>query len=163
MLATVTPAPDDAAEVRLVTQQARWTGPGQPEALGDDREPWFLISGEIENGGRRPLAYVRLTYELLADGQVVAREMGYNRRAEALRDPAVESGAVAAATLQIPPLAAGERDGFRMIFLRGAAPRFDAWRVHVDAAPPPQMHGSARRVRHADGTPTIVRTPSPVR
>jgi hypothetical protein len=125
-----------APPVRIVSQQARWTGPGPSSELGDDREPWFLISGELENQGSQALAHVRVVYELLAAGVVVAREFGYNRRAEALRDPAVESGQVDAASLALPPLGAGERDSFRMLFLRGDAPRFDDWRVRIDAAAP---------------------------
>ncbi|MDX2165796.1 MAG: hypothetical protein SF182_01985 [Deltaproteobacteria bacterium] len=128
-------APPTAPPVRIVSQQARWTGPGPTDALGDDREPWFLISGALENQGTQPLAHVRLIYELLADGVVVAREFGYNRRAEALREPQVEAGRVDPCSLALPPLAPGERDAFRMLFLRGDAPRFDEWRVRVDAAP----------------------------
>jgi hypothetical protein len=79
---------------------------------------------------------VRLVYELVADGVVVAREYGYNHRAEALRDPEVESGAVRRESLAIAPLQPGEADLFRMVFLRGAVPRFDSWRVRVEAATP---------------------------
>jgi hypothetical protein len=42
VLTAVTLAPPAGAQVRLLSQQARWTGLGQPDALGDDREPWFL-------------------------------------------------------------------------------------------------------------------------
>ena len=128
-------APPAAVEpVRIVSQQARWTGPAPSGELGDDREPWFLISGEIENTGTQPLAHVRLVYELLDADTVVAREFGYNRRAEALRDPEVEAGRQAPASLDVAPLAGGARDAFRMLFLRGDAPHFDAWRVRIDAA-----------------------------
>lgn len=96
----------------------------------------FLISGEVRNDGSVPLADVHFVYELLADQVVVAREHGYNRRAEALREPAVESGAVSRESLAIAPLQPGESDLFRMVFLRGAIPSFDGWRVRIEAAPP---------------------------
>ncbi len=92
-----------------------------------------------------PLASVRLTYELLADGVVVAREYGYNRRAEAMRDPNVESGAVPPDDLAIPPLQPGESDLFRMVFLRGSMPRFDTWRVRIEAATPATGAPAPRR------------------
>ncbi|MEO8602377.1 MAG: hypothetical protein ABI629_07370, partial [bacterium] len=154
VLLTATPALQLATDVRLVAQQARWTGLGPPDGFADDREPWFLISGEIENSGTLPLAHVRMVYELLADGQVVARESGYNRRAEALRDPAVESGEVDAASLHLPPLGPGERDSFRMIFLRSDTPRFDAWHVRVEAVT--RLTGDA-----ATGAPTAGARPTP--
>jgi len=135
LLIAATPAPRADGPARIVSQQARWTGLAPPDALGDDREPWFLVSGELENAGARPIAHVRLVFELLAAGAVVAREIGYNRRAEALRDPDVEAGRVDPATLRLPPLAAGERDAFRMLFFRSDAPHFDSWRVRVDEAP----------------------------
>jgi len=138
-LVAVTPTTSVPAAIRIVSQQARWTGLGPPDALGDDREPWFLISGEIENVGRRAIPHVRLIYELLVDDHVVAREIGYNRSAEALRDPQVESGAVNASALHIAPLGPGRRDGFRMLFMRSDVPRFETWRVRIDnseAAPP---------------------------
>ena len=80
--------------------------------------------------------FIAAARELVADGVVVAREYGYNRRAEALREPAVESGAVAREQVAIPPLRPGETDLFRMMFLRGDVPRFDEWRVRVEAATP---------------------------
>ncbi|MBX3027423.1 hypothetical protein KF840_21200 [bacterium] len=117
---------------RIVSQQARWSGLAQVGELGAGAEELFVISGEVRNDGAAPLAAVRLVYELTADGEVVAREHGFNRRAEALREPAVESGAVAAAALAIAPLQPGDADLFRMAFVRGSVPRFDGWRVRVD-------------------------------
>lgn len=135
LLALATPLPSPPA-IEVVSQNGRWTGVGDLDALRDVHASMFLISGRLRNRGATPVAHVRLVYELLADGAVVAREWSYNRRAEALRDPAVESGAVAADALAIPPLAPGATDDFRMLFLRGDAPRFDAWRVRIEAAPP---------------------------
>ncbi len=131
LLAAATPTAGEA--VRIVSQQARWTGPAPSDGLGDDREPWFLISGEVQNTSAQPLAHVRLIYELLQAETVVAHEFGYNRRAEALRDPDVEAGRQDAADLTLQPLAAGERDSFRMLFLRGDAPHFDSWRVRIES------------------------------
>jgi hypothetical protein len=138
LLTAATPVPTAAPAARIVSQQARWTSLAPVDALTADTDGMFLISGEVRNDGPVPLADVRLVYELLADGAVVAREYGYNRRAEALRDPAVESGASSRESLAIAPLPPGESDLFRMMFLRGAVPRFDGWRVRVEAATPVQ-------------------------
>ena len=138
LLIAVTPAPSAAppAAARIVREEARWTSIAPVDELGSGEAGMFLISGEVRNDGGAPLADVRMAYELLADGVVVAREYGYNRRAEALRDPDVESGAVRREDLAIAPLQPGESDLFRMIFLRSSTPRFDTWRVRVDAATP---------------------------
>lgn len=136
LLTAAAPAPTPAPAARIVAQHARWTGLAPVEALAADADGLFLISGEVRNDGAVPLADIRLVYELVADGVVVAREHGYNRRAEILRDPAVESGAVRRESLAIAPLQPGESDLFRMIFLRGSVPRFDSWRVRIEAATP---------------------------
>lgn len=136
LLAAAAPAPTAAPAARIVAQQARWTSLAPAGELGAGEDGIFLVSGEVRNDGAVPLADVRLVYELVAAGVVVAREHGYNRRAEALRDPAVESGAVRRESLVIAPLQPGEVDVFRMIFLRGAVPRFDGWRVRIEAATP---------------------------
>ena len=137
LLLAVTPMPTATpVTARIVSQGARWTSLLPVDDLAAGGEGFFLISGEVRNDGTAPLADVRLVYELVADGVVVAREYGYNRRAEALREPAVESGAVAREQVAIPPLRPGETDLFRMMFLRGDVPRFDEWRVRVEAATP---------------------------
>ncbi|HSP98731.1 MAG TPA: hypothetical protein VL049_16030 [Candidatus Dormibacteraeota bacterium] len=136
LLTAATPSPGASAAARIIAQQARWTGLAPVDELGAGEDGMFLISGEVRNDGPLPLAEVQLVYELLADGVVVASEHGYNRRAEALRDPEVESGAVRRESLAIAPLLPGESDLFRMVFLRGAVPPFDSWRVRVDTATP---------------------------
>lgn len=137
VLLGTTPAPTPPpAPARIVARDARWTGLAPVDELAGTADGLFLISGQVRNEGAVPLADVRLVYELLADGVVVAREHGYNRRAEALRQPAVEAGLVSREQLAIAPLRPGESDLFRMIFLRADVPRFDAWRVRVDAADP---------------------------
>jgi hypothetical protein len=135
------PPPPGAAHI--VAQDARWTSLAPVDELAAGRDGLFLISGEVRNDGAVPLAGVRLVYELLADGVVVAREHGYNRRAEALRDPDVESGAVPRPRVGVTPLQPGDSDLFRMVFLRGDVPRFDAWRVRVEAVTP--LPGDAQR------------------
>lgn len=131
------PPMSGGAPAHIVAEEARWTGLAAAGELAADRADMFLISGEVRNDGATALGAVRLVYELTAAGAVVAREHGFNRRAEALRDPRVESGEVAAATLAIAPLRSGETDRFRMIFFRDAVPRFDAWRVRIDTVLPP--------------------------
>ena len=128
--APVTPAGDSA--VRITRQAARWTGFGGPDLLSDGTESLFLISGELRNGGTRPVAYVKLGFELLDDtGLVLASEYGYNRKAEDLRGPEYEAGQVSRDELHIEPLAPGATDDFRMIFFRVDVPRFEKWRVRV--------------------------------
>ena len=120
LLIAVTPAPSAAPPAaRIVRQEARWTSVAPVDELDSGEAGMFLISGEVRNDGGAPLADVRMAYELLADGVVVASEYGYNRRAEALRDPEVESGTVRREDLAIAPLQPGESDLFRMMFLRG--------------------------------------------
>ena len=136
LLTAATPAPGAPPAARIVTQQARWTGLAPVDELGAGEDGMFLISGEVRTAAAVPLAEVEIVYELLADGVVVASERGYNRRAEALRDPEVESGAVRRETLAIAPLQPGESDLFRMVFLRGAVPPFDSWRVRIEGANP---------------------------
>lgn len=132
LLLTVTTAPGNA---RIIAQQARWTSLVAMDELSADGAGLFVISGTVRNESGAPLAHVRLVYELLAGDTVVASEHGYNRRAEALRDPQVEGDPRAAAALTIAPLTPGEEDLFRMMFLRGSTPPFDRWRVRIDAAP----------------------------
>jgi hypothetical protein len=129
--ASTTP-PGDHPGARIVSQSARWTGLLTMDDLQDESETMFLISGEIENGGPTPIAWVKLGYELLGDDDaVLASEYGYNFRAEALRGAAVEAGEVASAEVPIRPLAPGEKDMFRMVFFRSDVPRFERWRVRI--------------------------------
>jgi len=141
-LAVATPLPTPAGPptasdggVRIVAQSARWTGLVAMDDLTDGANTMFLISGEIENGGATPVSWVKLGYELLADGSdddaVLASEYGYNFRAEALRSAVVEAGEVAPTAVPLRPLAPGERDLFRMVFFRSDVPRFERWRVRI--------------------------------
>lgn len=142
VIAAVTPHPEGSpavaaptAGIRIVSQAARWTSLLTADELRDNGDTMFLISGEIENTGAGPVRWVKLTYELLADtasGEVVlASEYGYNRRAEALRSPAVEAGTTPATAVPVRSLAPGDTDRFRMVFFRADVPRFDRWRVRI--------------------------------
>ena len=142
ILAAATPSPGPSttpgarvADVRIVSQSARWTSLLPLDELKDGTDTMFLISGEVENAGAAPVIWVKLTYELLADGNesdvVLASEYGYNFRAEALRSPAVEAGEIPIAEVPVQPLAPGEKDLFRMVFFRADVPHFDRWRVRI--------------------------------
>lgn len=124
-----------SGEVRVISQSARWTGLLPMNEFKDDSESMFLISGELENDTPAPVSAVKIGYELLGDtsgGEVVlASEYGYNFRAEALRSPAVEAGDVAPTMVPVQPLGPGEKDLFRMVFLRSDVPRFERWRVRI--------------------------------
>ena len=134
-LAQASPAAAAHDGIRIVHQSARWTSLLAGDELKDSGDTMFVISGEVENTGSAPVRWVKLVYELLndtADGEVVlASEHGYNLRAEALRNPAVESGATPAAAVPVRRLAPGETDLFRMVFFRADVPHFDRWRVRV--------------------------------
>jgi hypothetical protein len=140
-------SPEHAEIVRVRWVQGSWTGLLAADPLGEDANAVYLVSGELENAGSHPIAWVRLRYELLDDAyRVVASEHGYNRRAEALREPAVEAGQTAAEVAAIEP---GGSDGFRMMFFRSDVPRFSRWRVTVLAVGkpgqrPPDDGASAR-------------------
>ena len=124
---------EDPAKVAQVSrQEARWAGPGGGDILSDPSSTWFVISGDVRNADSKPLAYVKLVYELVDDsGTTLASEHGYNHRAEDLRLPAYEAGTIRRADLHIPPLQPGESDSFRMMFIRIEVPRFSSWRVRV--------------------------------
>ena len=121
--------------VRIASESARWTSLLPVDELQGGGDTMFLISGEVENAGATPVASVKLSYELLADGNagevVVASEYGYNFRAEALRSPAVEAGEVPIAEVPVRSLGPGEKDLFRMVFFRSDVPRFERWRVRI--------------------------------
>lgn len=123
---------DPAKFAHVSRQEARWAGPGGGDILNDPSSNWFVISGDVRNADSKPLAYVKLVYELIDEsGTTLASEHGYNHRAEDLRLPAYEAGEIRRADLHIPPLQPGESDSFRMLFIRSEIPRFSGWRVRV--------------------------------
>ncbi|MGH7857270.1 MAG: DUF3179 domain-containing (seleno)protein, partial [Candidatus Binatia bacterium] len=134
-----TPKPSSAApaadsRVAIVEHEGDWadlTGVGPVGEL-NDAGSFYLIKGTLRNETRSPIEYVRLAYELVdAAGEVVFREHGYNRRAEALRDEAVESGEASAAD-PVEPIPPSGTDSFRMFFFGDELPSFDGYRVRVD-------------------------------
>jgi hypothetical protein len=138
LLALATPAlavdpTPPASAVRILHQAGRWTGTAGGDMLSDSTHSMFLISGALQNAGDRPLAYVKLRFELLdSDGVVLASEYGYNHGAEDLRRPGYEAGKVGRKALHLEPIAPGAVDMFRMLFVRGSMPaHFDHWRVRV--------------------------------
>ncbi|GIW41284.1 MAG: hypothetical protein KatS3mg076_1861 [Candidatus Binatia bacterium] len=126
-------ASENPRAVEILSQRGYWTGLRGPDFLRDAEEgTYFVVSGRLENRSGRALLAVKLAYELLdAEGHVVASEFGYNRRAEALREPDYEAGRLSLESLGVEPLGSGESDDFRMLFLRGDVPRFESWRVRV--------------------------------
>lgn len=101
----------------------------QPETdLFESRDGLFVVAGRLENLSGQALAHVELLFELLdADGNVVASEEGFNRKAEALFDDVDEAAA-------IESIPAGGDDSYRMIFFGDEVPGFDAPRVSVRKA-----------------------------
>jgi hypothetical protein len=146
------PQPPDP--VRIVSQSARWAGLLGPDELSDERVSVFVISGEVENVGPAPIAFIKLAFELIRDGaegeSIVANEYGYNLRAEALRDPALEAGDPRATPPSIRPLAPGERDLFRMTFFRQDVPHFERWRVRILTAATAAAAPTRRPVHEGD-------------
>jgi hypothetical protein len=127
-----TPRPAGDSPVEIVESSARWTNLPGVDELGGDGTSFYVISGTLRNAGTRSVGHVKLRFDLIdADGVVVASEYGYNRLAEDLRLPDYEEGKIPRVELHITPLAAGESDTFRMMFLRGAVPSFATWRVRV--------------------------------
>jgi hypothetical protein len=131
-LARVDMTPDQARHVRVKWAEGHSSALAAGGELGIDERAIFLISGEVENVGDQRIAWVKFRFDLLDAGyDVVASEYGYNRSAEALREPAVESGQQDPATLKIAPIEPGKTDGFRMTFFKSEVPRFVRWRVKI--------------------------------
>lgn len=131
-----TPLPPSAGDrrsaIEIVEQNARWMNLLAADELSGDGASFYVISGTLRNAGSSSVGHVRLGFDLVdADGVVVASEYGYNRRAEDLRLPEYEAGKIPRSDLHIRPLAAGESDTFRMMFVRGAVPAFSSWSIRV--------------------------------
>jgi hypothetical protein len=95
-------------------------------------EPILLINGRLANASDKPLIYVNLQFELLGeDNVVVFRDYGYNRKAEALREEAYESGTTPLAEMGIEQIKTGAQDEFRFIFFKNDVPEFTAYRIRV--------------------------------
>lgn len=131
-LARVDMTSDQARHIRVKWAEGQSTALAAGGELGVDERAMFLITGEVQNVSDQRIAWVKFRFDLLDAGyDVVASEYGYNRSAEALREPAVESGQQDPATLKIPPIDPGSTDGFRMTFFKSEVPRFVRWRVKI--------------------------------
>jgi hypothetical protein len=79
-------------------------------------------------------------------GAVVAREYGYNRRAEALREEALENREGSLSEIDIEPIPPGGTDSFRMFFFREGE-RFERGGASSASANPEPPTGQTSRFR----------------
>lgn len=115
------------APIRILSHRGEWTAFFN---TGGSGEPFFLITGQLENTSGKPLIYIKFQFELLSDdGVVLHRDYGYNRKAEALREEEYESGKKSLAEMKIDPVAAGAQDGLRFFFFKDEIPEFHSYRV----------------------------------
>ena len=113
--------------IRILSYRGEWTS---FFSTGGGGEPFFMITGQLENISGKPLTYVKFQFELLSeDGVVLQRDYGYNRKAEALREEEYESGKKSLADMKIEPVPAGTQDGFRFFFFKNEIPEFHSYRV----------------------------------
>lgn len=119
----------DGLGVGILSHQGQWTS---LLGTGGSSEPLFLISGQVENRAKKPLAYIKLQCELLGQENVtVFRDYVYNRKAEALREEDYENGKKTLADMQIEPINAGAQEAFRFIFFKSDVPEFLSYRIRV--------------------------------
>ncbi|MBI3246839.1 MAG: hypothetical protein HYZ50_10055 [Deltaproteobacteria bacterium] len=124
---TVAPAP--TAGVAILSPKGEWSTFASMEGSG---EPIFLITGRVKNTSGKPLSYVKMQFELLdKDGVVLLRDYGYNRKAEALREEAYESGKKALKDMELEELPTEAEDGFRFLFFQVDIPPFHSYRIRV--------------------------------
>ena len=115
--------------IRILSHRGEWTS---FFSTGGSGEPFFLIAGQLENTLGKPVTYVKFQFELLSeDGIVIHRDYGYNRKAEALREEAYESGKKSLAEMKIEPVATGTQDGFRFFFFKDDIPEFHSYRIRL--------------------------------
>jgi hypothetical protein len=62
---------------------------------------------------------------------MVFRDYGYNRKAEALREEAYETGQKTLAEMGIEEIGVGTQDGFRFFFFKRDVPEFRSYRIRV--------------------------------
>ncbi len=132
-------AADDArptTDVRMEETKSYWTSIGvdiMTDATGDPDKcnGLFVISGTLKNISSEPIRAVLLEFTLVAsDGAVVYRRESFNRAAEALLD-VEDAMTVAGSRSDIPPIAPGATDSYRMIFIGEEIPAFDHPAVSV--------------------------------
>lgn len=132
---TLTPVPGSLVQteglgVRLLSHRGQWTF--LPSFAGGVAVTTFLISGQLDNTSGKPLTYVKLQFELLGEDEIVVfRDYGYNRKAEALREEAYETGQKTLADMGIGETGVGAQDEFRFFFFKGEVPEFRSYRIRV--------------------------------
>jgi hypothetical protein len=98
---------------------------------------FYNVVGTLENGGKTPVAWVKLRVEALdARGAVVASTDAYNESAEALSAPGADVEALVASG-KVTPIAPGATQRFRASFLEDEHPGVVSHRVTVAEAPTP--------------------------
>jgi hypothetical protein len=120
--------PADALGVRFLAHQGQWTS---FLSMNGGAEPILLITGRLENTSGKPFTYVKLQFELLGGDDVVFRDHGYNRKAEALREEAYETGQKPFTEMDVEQLGVGAQDEFRFIFFKADVPEFRFYRIRV--------------------------------
>ena len=126
------------SDVRIEETKSYWTAIGidlMADATGepDRRDGLFVVSGMLRNVSSAPVRAVQLEFTLVApDGAVLYRRESFNRGAEALLDVEEPMTAVSERP-DIPPIAPGATDSFRMIFIGEEIPAFDHPAVAVRA------------------------------
>ncbi len=123
--------PTDGLGVRVLSHSGEWTF--LPLLADVERAvTTFLISGQLENTSDKPLTYVKLQFELLGEDEIVVfRDYGYNRKAEALREEAYETGQKMLADMGTEEVGVGAHDGFRFFFFKEEVPEFRSYRIRV--------------------------------
>jgi hypothetical protein len=121
--------PTDELGVRFLAHHGEWTS---FFSMSGGAEPILLITGQLENTSDKPVTYVKLQFELLGeDNVVVFRDHGYNRKAEALREEAYETGQKPLTEMDIEQLGVGAQDQFRFLFFKADVPEFRSYRIRV--------------------------------
>lgn len=122
----------------------------EPIAFVDHKDEWqnvygflyYRVIGHVKNASDQPLKHVKLELEVLdKDGKVIARQVGYNQKAQMLAEEKDEKlGAAPEETAkEIEPLAAGGDDYFGVGITKGDLPkkaRFASYCIKVTEAPP---------------------------
>ena len=121
--------PTDGLGARVLDHRGEWTS---FFSMSGGSEQILLINGQIENTSGKPLAYVKLQFELLGEDDVVVfRDYGYNRKAEALREEVYEKGQKPLQDMGVEGIGSGAQDTFRFIFFKADVPEFLSYRIRV--------------------------------
>jgi hypothetical protein len=121
--------PIDGLGARVLDHHGEWTS---FFSMSGGSEQILLINGQIENTSGKPLAYVKLQFELLGEDDVVMfRDYGYNRKAEALREEVYEKGQKSLQDMGVEGIDSSAHDTFRFIFFKADVPEFCSHRIRV--------------------------------